>query len=241
MPSDPGKRVYPLRTNLREVIASTLGVDWHCRYAAHVDGYHDYTRAQGVTYGQLSAVKLTEFAILAQRQVFIYGTFNQFNTERERGTPSGKVAIGQLLRHEKSGEHLIVVNVHGFRSSYGKIDLPARFEQNVGINNLVCALLQIAGHLRPGIIVLGDLNYSDKMQALAHLAQQPCFGQLGGIILNPKFGIQRTRTGHYAKYATEPQADYMIASQRLADKVTGMWADPKTPSDHMAIFAEINF
>lgn len=239
MPENPGARVYKPNLDLAAELswrATCLG--YLPIFAPHLEGFHDLEPREGIFFGQLTAVCQRTFELVAYRNEFVYGQSNQFNTEESGGTPCGKVATGVLLRHRASGRELVVVNVHGFWSKYGKRDLPSRLLQNRGINSLAQKLLRLG--MNAEVLVIGDLNYRSGLKCLLDLQCQPCFGG-AGVNLNHCFGISRTRTNHYRRWQEEPEADFAVASPGLAAQVTGMAVDLSTPSDHATISVDINW
>lgn len=230
MPYDPGARLNPIRTNLCHELTENFQPDWRTQFAAHIDGCHDLEPCDGLQYGLFSAVNELVFDVVAAKCEFIYGHLNQFNTEKCGGVPCGKVAIGHILKHKQTGELLIVVNVHGFWSSLGKVDMPERYVQNQGINALLCRLREVTNEDDPKVLLIGDLNYTSQMGALYDLAKQSGFGAGGGVILNHQYQVKETRTRWYTK--TEREADYAIVSQSLAAKVKDFQVMLDVPSDH---------
>jgi len=135
-----------------------------------------------------------------------------------------------LITDCSNNHPVVVTNVHGFWVSRGKIDIPERFVQNLGIAAQIDKVL--AWQDTPNVLCLGDLNYRSDMAALHHLKQQTVFGTCGRV-LNHDFCIDRTRTDHYTNWEKEPEADFMIASGWLADCAVFLKAHLDTPSDHV--------
>ncbi|MBP9717211.1 MAG: hypothetical protein KBD44_00670 [Candidatus Pacebacteria bacterium] len=233
MPCDPGSREFPIRPKLRAELDDILGTNWQKVYAHHVIGMHDLEADNRVRFGQYTAVKRDVWRTLSTYSNYVYGPVNRFNSETEAGdgSPCSKVATATHVVHIASGEEIIIVNVHGFWSLHGKIDMMERREQNRGIDRLVRKTLSQHAARSPHILVIGDLNYTSQMDALTHLALQPCFGENGGVILNHTYGTTSTRTKYYKKPVRE--ADFAIASRSLLQLI----ADFKVfldgvPSDH---------
>jgi hypothetical protein len=171
----------------------------------------------------------------------VFGQFNEFNEEKSGGKPSAKAALSLRLQSVNSLPQVVISNVHGFWSQYGKVDLINRYRQNKGINAHGLAL---CGHgKKPYILVSGDLNYRREMKALEHLRRQPLFGVDGGVILNLQevWGIESTRTAHYLNREAEPDADYLIACKDLAEQVVYVKARMDFPSDHAAMITRFVF
>ncbi len=231
-PIDPGARTNPIRSNLATEVRRVLGYGWQACFKPHVRGFHDNEPDERLLFGQSSSVRLEDFYVRHVAARFIFGSFNQFNEEKTGGPPCSKVAIGHVLEHRRSGEWFVIVNVHGFWSRFGKYDLPSRFVQNAGIQQLVSELQQHTP-TNAHIIVIGDLNYTSRMEALYELAHQPCFGRNGGIILNHAYEVTVTRTSAYGKLADWPEADFAVVSRSLMPLVSSFEAiTDEVPSDH---------
>ncbi len=239
MPKDPGKRTYPVRLHLFSELRKLIGNDYIAYYAPHLIGVHDLERCDfDGQYGQALFVH-TRCAVEFFRGDFVYGRFNQFNTEHNDGKPAGKTAAGVSLTIA-SGQRLVMSNVHGFWSRRGKVDMPERFEQNAGINHHLNRIKNAVAN-DTYLLCVGDLNYRSDLQVLKDLQRQQAFGYDGGIVLNHLFEIDRTRTSHYDKVATEPEADFMIACKYLAEKAVYLKPDYEAPSDHSPLIARFVF
>jgi endonuclease/exonuclease/phosphatase family metal-dependent hydrolase len=200
MPLDPGKRVYPVRTNLFRTLQKSFGDTWVSNFAAHLVGFHDLEATPNVLYGSATFINQQRCFIHHIVSSAIYRDFNKLNEEASGGLPCGKVATAVLLTPHGSEQNIIVVNVHGFWSRRGKIDMPERFEQNNGIATLVHELRQTPRGKTAEVLVMGDLNYRSDMSALLHLASHhQLWGTGGGVVLNHQFGITRTRTDFYQR------------------------------------------
>lgn len=239
MPKDPGKRTHPLRLHLYSELKQILGDKYRSYYVPHLIGVHDLERCdfEG-RYGQALFVH-NRCQIEFFRSDFVYGRFNQFNTEHKNGKPAGKAAAGVSLIIP-SGQRLIASNVHGFWSRLGKVDMPERFEQNSGINHHLKRLKSYSTK-DTFVLCVGDLNYRSDLKALEDLRTQPMFGYDNGVILNHKFDLYITRTEHYANVDKEPMADYAAACRNLADRAVSLKADLEAPSDHAAIIGRFIF
>ena len=239
MPKDPGKRVYPIRLHLFAELKELLGDEYTAYYAPHLQGVHDFERCEYAgLYGQALFVH-KRCLIKFFRTDFIFGRFNQLNNESKGGKPAGKVAAG-VHCVLPSGHKLILSNIHGFTSRRGKQDMPERFMQNDGINRHLKHIKSAVAN-DSFVICVGDLNYRSDLQALEDLRLKPMFGEFGGVVLNHTFGVACTRTSHYDNVALEPEADFMIACQKLADHAVYLKTDSDAPSDHMPLIARFVF
>lgn len=239
MPKDPGKRTHPLRLHLYMELKQILGDEYRSYHVPHLTGVHDLERCDfNGKYGQAVFVH-KRCQVDYFRDDFVYGRFNQFNTEYENGKPAGKAAAGVLLMIP-SGQRVVVSNVHGFWSRLGKVDMPERFEQNVGINHHLKRMKCVAVNT-PFILCVGDLNYRSSLQALEDLRKQSAFGYDGGVVLNHQFEIECTRTRHYDKVDIEPEADFVLACRDLAEKAVYLKTDYEAPSDHAPLIARFMF
>lgn len=239
MPKDPGKRTHPLRLHLYSELKQILGEKYKSYYVPHLIGVHDLERCdfEG-RYGQALFVH-NRCQIEFFRSDFVYGCFNQFNTEHKNGKPAGKAAAGVSLMFP-SGQRVLVSNVHGFWSRLGKVDMPERFEQNSGINHHLTRMKNMAANI-PLILCAGDLNYRSSLQALEDLRKQPAFGYDGGVVLNHQFEVDCTRTKHYGKVEIEPEADFLLTCRNLAERAVYLKPDYEAPSDHAPLIARFIF
>ena len=239
MPKDPGKRTHPIRLHLFNELVTLIGEEYIPYYTPHLIGVHDLEPCNfDGRYGQALFVH-KRCTVEFFRKDFVYGRFNQFNTEYEQGKPSGKAAAGVSLLIP-SGQRIVVSNIHGFWSRLGKVDMPERFEQNAGINNHL-KRLKSAVASTPLVLCVGDLNYRSSLLALEDLRKQPSFGYDGGVVLNHQFEIIRTRTSHYKKVDIEPEADFVLVCRALADKAVYLKPDYEAPSDHAPLIARFVF
>lgn len=239
MPKDPGKRKHPIRLHLFAELKKLLGEDYKAYYTPHLVGVHDLEPCDyDGRYGQALFVH-TRCVVRFFWSDFIFGSYNQFNTEYQNGKPAGKAALGVSLLIP-SGQQVILSNIHGFWSRLGKVDMPERFVQNEGINHHLKRIKSAVAN-DSFVICVGDLNYRSDLQALEDLRLQPMFGAYGGVVLNHTFGVACTRTSHYDKVALEPEADFMIACQKLADHAVYLKTDFDAPSDHSPLTARFVF
>lgn len=235
MPIDPGKREYPMRLHLYYELLERYADSYNLVYCKHITGIHDLEPATFVVdFGQLLLVRKATWSISFTRSGHIYGQPGQFNMEATGGTPCSKAAVSALLQSKVTGTQVLVTNVHGFWSQHGKVDILARFTQNLGIAHQMKRVLDVQP--TPYVLCAGDLNYRSDMQALEHLRSQRCFGD-DGRVLNHQFGINLTRTNHYSNWKREPEADFMIASAQLADAALSMKSYFDVPSDHALLEA----
>ncbi len=237
MPVDPGKRIYPIEVHQFHKLKRLFKEAYFCYFAPHMGGLHDYDPTPlNVLYGQALFLKRTTWRMLTYNTNFIFGQFDQLNTEKIGGTPAGKAAQSALLEHVETGSQVAIINVHGFTSQQGKVDIPHRFVQNVGISNHLSQVISKT-HPAPYKLLVGDLNYrSDKMTALEHLRTQPVFGR-DSEVLNERFGVTQTRTAFYRDWQTEPQADYMVACSKMAERAVYFKAELDALSDHALLRA----
>lgn len=244
-PADPGKRgKNPIRGHLHDEIAEQLGSEFDGYFAPQLSGHlHDRESSDlPVMYGQSVFVRRgTGAHVVHHTSGCVYRNHNQANSEAEGGLPSAKSMIALTLQLD-TGPQLTLGNVHGFWSHLGKVDMASRLDQNRGI----ATMLRQHGGCHPGghfdakVLLMGDLNYTSEMQALAHLRSDSAFGVGGGVILNHTYGITRTRSDHYERWREVPEADFAIASQRLAPHVTTAWVDLMFPSDHGAYYVTVD-
>ena len=239
MPKDKGKRSYPIRLHLFSELKDLLGSEYRAYYAPHLVGVHDLERCDyDGWYGQALFVH-KRCMIDCFRSDFVFGRYNQFNTEMKNGKPAGKVATGVSLVIP-SGQRLVLSNVHGFWSRLGKVDMPERFIQNAGIHKHFNRVKPV-NVSDAYVLCVGDLNYRSDLLALEDLRLMPVFGKNGGVVLNHQFDVYRTRTSHYANWENEPEADYMIACINLANKAVYLKTDYEAPSDHAPLIGRFMF
>lgn len=245
-PKDPGNRGHnPIRTHLYQEIKEMLDLDWSGWFAPQLVGFlHDTeTTSYQVGFGQATFIRESAYLqLIGHASGFAYGQLNYANLEAKGGLPSSKSMSAVRLRFDSQYE-LIVGNVHGFWSKLGKVDMPERYKQNEGINKM---LLHPPSFSFPyfraqNVLLVGDLNYHSGMQALEDLRLQPVFGLGGGEVLNHRFGITSTRTSYYPEYKPYREADFALASRKLTNNVTNCWVDNEVPSDHGALFVQVDF
>jgi endonuclease/exonuclease/phosphatase family metal-dependent hydrolase len=242
-PNDPGNRgSNPIRAQLYQEIAEALGPAWVGVFAPQLVGYLHDTEAcrYPVGYGQATFVRQSaERQIIGQTFGSVYRQIGQANQEAFGGSPSSKSAIVTTLRVK--GKIITICNVHGFWSVRGKQDMSERFNQNIGIANMLMREVSThSNYQEANVILSGDLNYHSAMQALDHLRCQSVFGVGNtGVNLNHQFLIDSTRTAHYPANKPSREADFIIASQALAPFVHRCWVDLNVPSDHGVLFVEL--
>jgi len=233
-PADPGKRRYTVRTHLADEIQTLIGNTHRLHFASQIEGCHDFEDpvTRGLYYGQLTAIP-KQYKVRSVHPHMIYREHGALNEERNRGLPCAKVSQVFHIRHRGLEKPIIVVNLHGFTSIHGKVDIPARYEQNRGIAQAVERYRRrlFGQTAQVEVLLAGDLNYTSHMNALSDLLNQPIFGEGGGVNLNERFGITRTRTRYYQDWARVPEADFAIVSQGLAP-YTSLAVNLDAPSDH---------
>lgn len=233
MPEKPGKRIYPQRLRLLQELHKLYSDEYEFIFTPHINGLHDCERGpHQVAFCQVTMVRRKTWSISYVRRGLVFGSKYSFNTEHELaegGAPSSKAAITVLITDVTKRHKVVVSNVHGLWWSRGKIDVPERFAQNLGIARQIEEVLEWED--TPYVLCVGDLNYRSDMVALGHLQGQPVFGS-NGKVLNRAWGVSRTRTDHYLNWEKEPEADFMIASNELAQKALYLKAYLDSPSDH---------
>lgn len=234
MPGNPGKRIYPQRLRLLEELRQRHEREYEFFFAPHLFGLHDCEQGEhDVAFGQVTMVRRQTWTVTHAESSFVFQDKYCFNTEHELGNagqPCSKIAISVVITSH--GHSVLVTNVHGFWVSRGKIDLPERFIQNQGIARQMSRVLSVVH--TPYVLCAGDLNYRSDMQALEHLRSQPVFGS-NGRVLNHEFEVNRTRTDFYTNWQNEPEADFMVASEELAQQAVSLKADMSARSDHALV------
>jgi endonuclease/exonuclease/phosphatase family metal-dependent hydrolase len=237
MPGKPGKRIHPQRLRLFQELSRQYRQEYKLLFTPHFYGLHDCEQGEHrVAFGQVTMVRRETWSVDYVRLGLVFGTEHRFNTEHEQevdGLPCSKAAITVLITNQKK-QSVVVSNVHGFWLSRGKIDIPERFDQNLGIAAQIARVLEWQD--TPLVLCVGDLNYRSNMKALDHLRNQSCFGG-SGRILNHDFRVTRTRTDFYTNWEKEPEADFMIASSELANTTQSMKAHLDAASDHALVDA----
>ncbi len=239
MPRDSGSRRYPVRPYLRREIEALGAPRFASFYDHHCVGVHDLEPDNRLLFGQLTCIDQSTYVVRCNYTSFVFGRAGQFNTESEGGSPCAKKAIAQVIRRSNVAGDLIVVNVHGHWSIGGKCDTPERFEQNKRISQMVeklCRVMRCSQSTQ--LLIMGDLNYISEGSVLADLAEQPCFGPAGGVILNHQFGVTDTRTSFYEKPVRE--ADFAIVNQTLHSRVLDVTVDKHAPSDHALLCVKVD-
>ncbi len=243
-PNEPGNRgANPIRGRLHQEMATWFGPDYDGYFAPQITNYlHDLeSTSHNVSYGQSLFVRRgADIRVRHLTKGCVYRNFGDINEEAAGGKPAAKSMIAVTL--EFAGKQTLTIgNVHGFWSSLGKIDMPERFVQNRGITSMLMQHnhCHTGGHTMAEILLIGDLNYTSQMQALANLRAEAIFGVGGGIVLNHRHAIKDTRTKHYPKETRE--ADFAIISQQLDRRSTRFSVDADFPSDHAALVVEIDY
>lgn len=238
MPKNPGKRIHPPRLQLHQELCKAYERDYEILFVPHLYGLHDCERGEhDVAFGQVTMIRRQTWAVSHVHSGFVFGQAHAFNTEHKegsRGKPCSKAAITVLMTDRANQHSVVVTNVHGFWVSRGKIDIPERLVQNLGIATQIKRVLEWQD--TPNVLCLGDLNYRGDMIALEHLRSQPEFGA-NGRVLNYDFDVKRTRTDYYTNWERGPEADFMIASSPLADSTVYFKAHLDAASDHALVEA----
>ena len=237
----------PIRPHLYQELCEALPgyTSW---FAPQIVGrYHDVCqRDVNVAYGQAMFVRENKRCmVIAQASEVIYRGFNEQNDEAEVsegrwiGAPCAKSAQVATIHTGTAG--LVVANVHGAWSARGKVDIPARLEQNQGLASMLAWQRVNVGCRTDKVLLLGDLNYVTGMQALENLRSMSVFGPNGsGVNLNHRFDVKETRTKFYPSDKQHREADFAIASATLTPCVKKVYLDMEAPSDHAAYFVEID-
>ncbi len=236
-PDNPNYPDKKIDTQLYGELVNIAGSDFHCYFAPQLEGLHDLSPYEGVLYGNAMFIRKTLHVALYSSGM-VYGKINQFNTEYEDGAPAGK--SGQVVTIQYKGTPLTVGHFHGHWSKQGKTDTPDRRQQNKGVEHLFAPHAMLHNN-QPRMLLLGDFNYTSKMEATRNLICASMFGhtgeRVGGIHLNAEYGITDTRTVQYKKEVRE--ADHSIVSKVLADEVTTCFVDVDVPSDHALFVVEM--
>ena len=231
-PTDPGSRTTPQRPHLYDELQEKLHITHDGHYAPQlVNALHDFETTEfDIMFG--NAMFWSKESVVPNYSSGM--AFGQFGNMYQNGQPSAKsmqVATFVLPHYQ-----LVIANVHGFWHENGKSDQPERYIQNAYIvEGIARQAVKIKYQKPTHALLIGDLNYTSKMGALRTLEKGYCFGVDGGRHLNRCFDIKDTRTKYYKKPIRE--ADHAIASPQLP--VKRMWVDPEAPSDHAALFVEI--
>ena len=237
IPENPNYLDKKIDTHLYGELVKIAGSDFHCYFAPQLEGLHDTSPCEGVLYGNALFVRKI-LPVVLYSSGMVYGQVNQPNTEAEGGAPAGK--SGQVVTIQYKATSLTVGHFHGHWSIQGKVNTSKRMKQNQGVEHLFAPHVMLHGHQRR-VLLLGDFNYTSKMQALQNLIHASMFGhtgkRVGGIHLNTKYGITDTRTPQYPK--KEREADHAIASKALVGELSSCVVDPEVPSDHALFFVDI--
>lgn len=234
MPGKPGKRIHPQRLRLLEELKERYEREYEILFEPNIFGLHDCEQGEhDVAFGQVTMVRRQTWTVTHVESGLVFQDKHCFNTEHELGSagqPCSKAAISVVI--SSHGHTILITNVHGFWVSRGKIDLPERFVQNQGIARQMSRVLSVVN--TPYVLCVGDLNYRSDLQALGHLRSQPVFGSRGRV-LNHDFEVERTRTDFYANWPNEPEADFMVASEEMADLAISLRPAMETKSDHALV------
>lgn len=239
IPKDRGHRKYPLHLRQFEKLRTILR-DTHVGYFApsFKNGLHDLERSEySVNYGLAMFVR-RELSH-TYRHGMAYRRFDQLND----GRPAARSIQAVIVYHETAT--YVIVNFHGLWNRNGKSDCPERSHQSGNVNAFLRNVVSEANRERIDpvpiwVILGGDLNLTSDTHALALLCRCTVFDH-AGCNLNELYGITDTRTYHYPSDKPSREADFVIISPGLVEKVVEYRAiDEPVVSDHKPLFLSID-
>lgn len=215
-------------------------IDTHDGYFSEAyRGYHDCDDSAQTPQGIAMFMRRT-LRVSGHCTDVIAGTYGRHwnqntNTSACRVIQSCQVEFGQ--------KRFLVAHLHGLWTPEGKIDSAQRDTQNNKI------IFHLARRMRefgrdengncPSIILGGDFNYTNQMNAFAKIAESTLFGPDGAIILNECVDDgYDTRTKFYPDSKPTRQADWVFASSNLQNRCL-LHIDRSVPSDHALL--EVNY
>ncbi len=198
--------------------------------------YHDRAAAEyPVKFGNLLIVRRKRLDEFSLRDQYCYGQ-GGLNTEVlvkgmvVNGIPASRsMQVCSVL----CGNHRFrLVFMHGIWTQRGKVDCPARVSQNARIGQGVLAATRNTAYETAPTILMGDLNYTSRLECFKDLLQHKDVFNGTAVNLNAKAGITTTRTKFYTRY--EPEADFTLMSD-WAESYVDTYEVLDAPSDHMRL------
>ncbi|MBY0537831.1 hypothetical protein K2P47_00345 [Patescibacteria group bacterium] len=231
----PGRIDVELLKRVERVVADTHSMEFVAHFGT--TALHDCEATDlPVDYGNALFVRhslLQRPYSFALDRFVVYGD-GSLNSE-DSTTLKGRTASrkGMVATVQIGKEAVTIAFVHGLWTKKGKVDIPARTAQSA------CIAQGILHHrkrlnLNPksgNILILGDLNYTSDLEAMAYLLHnEDAFGVGGGVNLTPHID---SRTKWYPEDKPTREANFVLASAPAAEKISTTHVEnEEVPSDH---------
>jgi endonuclease/exonuclease/phosphatase family metal-dependent hydrolase len=233
-------RPGPLDLELGARLKKRLEKSYNAFFTSHFfNALHDCEATkEPVAYGNLLLVKKS-IEILKYSEHIIFGNGNLFEQRAMNCRPAARSS--QVLTINFRNKPFTMEGVHGLWTPLGKVDTPERNAQSAKI----ISSIEMHRHRKftdnnPLIAVIGDLNYQSGMRALQKIVHGLEQMSDGSENLNYRFGINDTRTNLYPSDKQTREADFLITTKTLAERIESYTVNRDVPSDHAWLTATTN-